>query len=116
MTDEIDKKYDEQEKKVNIQSKVNTSTFHLFVFPGTQSDTKVQTISNVANLFSGIINIEVIPLTPQTRSLYHAFGIQNSGYYLIRPDMFIAYRSNSFDEAHFEKYLMRFLTKSKVAG
>jgi 2-polyprenyl-6-methoxyphenol hydroxylase-like FAD-dependent oxidoreductase len=106
--------YAEGGKKVNIQDKVNTSMFHLFLFPGTQDDTKIQAICRVSNLFNGAITIETIAPTPETKSLYYAFGVQNGGYYLVRPDMFVAYRSTSFDVGHFENYLTRFLISRKL--
>ena len=103
----------EQNKKINIQDKVKVPGFHLLLFPGASAATKIQAFQRTAQLFDGAIAVETIPMTPDTKPLYEAFGIKNGGYYLIRPDMFIAYRSAILETEHFEQYLGRFLNVAK---
>jgi len=52
-----------------------------------------------------IIQIEHISFSLRRSNLYEAFGIRNGGYYLVRPDMYIAYRSTRFDEQHLKAFL-----------
>ena len=87
--------YQEGDKSVNIQGKVKIPALHLLIFSGNeQADKeKVQEIRRVANGFD-VIQTEILPLTSETRDLYNAFGIQNGGYYLVRPDMYIACHSS----------------------
>jgi 2-polyprenyl-6-methoxyphenol hydroxylase-like FAD-dependent oxidoreductase len=100
----------EQEKKVNIQQKVTAPVFHLLLFPGLHAEQKVQALHTVVQPFNRAIGIETIPLTPETQPLYEALGVQHGGCYLVRPDLFVAYRSTELDAAHFQHYLARFLS------
>jgi 2-polyprenyl-6-methoxyphenol hydroxylase-like FAD-dependent oxidoreductase len=100
-------------KKVNIQDKVKAPALHLLLFPGAHGDTRAQEIHKVAETFNGTILLETIPLTPETTPLHDVLGVQNGGYYLVRPDMYIAYRSAAFNAEHLETYLKRFLIKPK---
>jgi hypothetical protein len=100
--------YNEEGKEVNIHDKVKGTGFHLFVFTkGKSSDGIILVAENYAHLLS----IETIPYTSDTRCLYERLGIENGGCYLIRPDMYIAYRSVSQEAEHFESYLQLFLNE-----
>jgi 2-polyprenyl-6-methoxyphenol hydroxylase-like FAD-dependent oxidoreductase len=96
----------EDGKRVNIQDKVNAPAFHLLLFPGNQADEKIGAIREIAAQYAGI-QTEVISLTPGTRDLYKTFGVPNGGYYLVRPDMYVAYRASQLDVQHLESYLQR---------
>jgi hypothetical protein len=99
----------EQDRKVNIQDKVKAPGFHLFLFPGGNAEMNFDVLQNVAQRFDGSIVVETIPRTPDTKPLYQALGVEAGGYYMIRPDMFIAYRSAIVETEHFKQYLGRFL-------
>jgi 2-polyprenyl-6-methoxyphenol hydroxylase-like FAD-dependent oxidoreductase len=101
--------FHEQGKHVNIQDKVKAPAFHLFFFPGTQSGARAQALQQAADTFDGAIVVETIPLTVETRPLYQALGVPRGGCYLVRPDMYIAYRSAAWNAEHFALYLERFL-------
>jgi 2-polyprenyl-6-methoxyphenol hydroxylase-like FAD-dependent oxidoreductase len=105
--------FHEQEKKVNIQDKLKEPAFHLFVFPGIQTETEAQALQNAADAFDGAIVVETIPLTAATKPLYETLGVQHGGCYLVRPDMYIAYRSAALNAEHFEHYLERFLIRTE---
>jgi len=92
--------------EVNIQEKVKGISFHLFIF---SKETLPDEIIMVAEKYKNIISIETIPYTSGTITLYERIGIKNTGYFLIRPDMYIAYRSSRPDTGHFERYLQKFL-------
>lgn len=105
--------FHEQGKQVNIQDKLKAPAFHLFVFPGTQTETKAQALQYAADRFDGAIVVETIPLTAASKPLYEKLGVQHGGCYLVRPDMYIAYRSAAWNTEHFAHYLERFLIKAE---
>ena len=42
---------------------------------------------------------------PTTHVLYKKFGMQRGGYYLVRPDLYLAYRANRLDAQPLKNYL-----------
>lgn len=92
-------------KLVNIQAEVKAPAFHLLVFPGNQSEEKTKHIRQVVDAQSGMIEVQTIPLTSGTKALYEFLGVQDGGYYLVRPDMYIASRSNRLSEQHLKMFL-----------
>ncbi len=97
--------YNEQDKVVNIQEKIGGNDFHLFIFSKQVLPGK---ILKVAEKYTGLTSIESIPFTEGTSIVYQRLGIKNDGVYLIRPDLYIAYRSVLPDSEHFENYLRKF--------
>jgi 2-polyprenyl-6-methoxyphenol hydroxylase-like FAD-dependent oxidoreductase len=96
---------DEKLGEINILDKMRGKFFCLFVF----SDTAPKEVANLLEPFKDFFSIEIIPLTKQTKTPYDKFGIRNSGCYLIRPDMYVAYRAEKFDAEHLRRYLLKFL-------
>jgi hypothetical protein len=93
---------DESGRETNIQKKVKSNSFSLFVF----CDKTPKSLES----FKNSVSIETIPLTMQTKILYDKLGLHKDGCYLVRPDMYIAYRSGKFDPEHLTKYLCNFCT------
>ena len=81
--------FDEGNGERNILDKMRGKFFCLFVF----SDTVPKEVANLLEPFNDLFSVEIIPLTKQTKILYDKFGISNNGCYLIRPDMYVAYRA-----------------------
>lgn len=50
---------------------------------------------------------------PETENMYTNLGIKNTGYYLIRPDMYIAFRSATLDSGPLKIYLEKLLFVNK---
>jgi len=50
-----------------------------------------------------------ITVVNPSENIASAFDMQDGGFYLVRPDMYIAYRSKGFDKKHLGKYLEQFL-------
>lgn len=98
--------YNEDDVSVNIQEKAKGTGFHLFAFTKGMSFVEIQ---EVAEKYAHILTFESIHFSSETSHLFERLGIKNSGYYLIRPDMYIAYRSVKPEARHFESYLQRFL-------
>jgi len=68
---------------------------------------KVKAIRELVDKYSDVIQIEVLSFSRATNDLFDTFGVQNGGCYLVRPDMYIAYRSARFDEEHLKTFLKR---------
>lgn len=100
--------YIEDGKEVIIQEKVKGTGFHLFIFSKLMLPYE---IIIVAENYTHLLSIENIPYTSETKYLYERLGIENSGCYLIRPDMYIAYRSGKPEAEHFKSYLQQFLNE-----
>ena len=98
--------YNENGTVVNTYEKVKGRGYHLFIF--TQFASPDDIIRMVEN-YRHLVIYETIPSTSETRLFYERLGITKGGYYLIRPDMYIAYRSSEPEVEHFKSYLQRFL-------
>ena len=61
--------------------------------------------------YPDLIEFDEIRLSADTKELYEKFGIKKQGYYFVRPDSHIAYRSASLNTQNFSTYLERFLVK-----
>ena len=99
--------FQDRDKLVNIQAEVKSPAFHLLLFPGTQNEKDVNRIHGIVDERDNVIGIETIVLTSGTEGLYKNLGMQNGGYYLVRPDMYVAYRSNRFNVEHLKTFLKR---------
>jgi 2-polyprenyl-6-methoxyphenol hydroxylase-like FAD-dependent oxidoreductase len=104
--------YPENDNTINIQNKVRATALTLLLFCGTRDDAGLQSISSTAEKYGGAIAVETIRLTPETKPLYDAMGLQHGGYYLVRPDLYLACRSSTFNAEYLERYVGRFLTGS----
>ena len=91
---------------VNIQERVKGLGFHLFTFT---KDKPFSEIQRVAEKYGHILTSETILFSSEVIQLFERLGIESCGCYLIRPDLYIAYRSVKPDSVHFESWLQRFL-------
>jgi 2-polyprenyl-6-methoxyphenol hydroxylase-like FAD-dependent oxidoreductase len=98
---------DESGNRVNIQRFI-ADKLQLLLF--TKSTAKVANFENLIRQYPDIL-LTQIPYTNKSAKLFDAFGIRNDGYYLIRPDLYIAYRCSSLEVQYFLKFLDRFLHK-----
>jgi 2-polyprenyl-6-methoxyphenol hydroxylase-like FAD-dependent oxidoreductase len=96
--------FQEKDKLVNIHAKVTAPAFHLLLFPGTHNEEKINRIRSIFEQNDGT-HVETILLTLGTEELYRGLGMQNGGYYLVRPDMYVSYRSNRFSADHLKTHL-----------
>lgn len=106
--------FHENNKLINIQDKVKAPAFHLLLFLGNISDEKIKAIHHLVDQYSDVIQIERISFAPGSNDLFEIFGVQNGGYYLVRPDMYIAYRSNTFNQNHLKAFLKRINLKRET--
>ncbi|HZK92975.1 MAG TPA: FAD-dependent monooxygenase [Prolixibacteraceae bacterium] len=97
--------YQEDGKMINIQDKVKSDYFHLFILSRHSS---FDAISRIAERYAHLLSFEIMQYTSGKDDLFNRFGIVDSGCYLVRPDLYIAYRSAKPDADHFETYLQQF--------
>jgi 2-polyprenyl-6-methoxyphenol hydroxylase-like FAD-dependent oxidoreductase len=101
---------DERNEKRNILDRMRGKFFCFFIFSEKIPKELISRFEHSKDLFS----IEVIPFTKQTKILYDKFGITDNGYYLIRPDMYVGYRSQKFDSEHLNRFLLQFLRDEHI--
>lgn len=89
----------------NLQEKITYKTFKLLIFGVNGIPANIQA---VVSKFSNILEAEVIPVNPGTEEIYQAMVKHNYACYLVRPDMYIAWRSDTLDARHLELYLRKF--------
>lgn len=71
----------------------------------------------VVSRFSHVVDLVIIPVDPGTNSLYHRFVNYGSAAYLIRPDLYIGWCSDSLDASGLNTYLKRFFkTHAEIQG
>jgi 2-polyprenyl-6-methoxyphenol hydroxylase-like FAD-dependent oxidoreductase len=87
--------------EINIQTKIRNSFFCFIVF----NDRLPEEILSSVGSFKDLCSFEILPFTKQTETLYERFGIKENGYFLVRPDRYISYRSNQHDAEHLKTYL-----------
>jgi hypothetical protein len=84
---------------------VKAPAFHLLLFLRNSSDEKIKAIHDLVDQYNDMIQIERIFFALGSNDLFEIFGVQNGGYYLVRPDMYVAYRSNTFNQNHLKAFL-----------
>ena len=97
--------FQDRDKLINIQDRIKAPAFHLLVFPGTQTEEATNHIRRIVDARDDVIQIGTIGLTTDTKGLYKDLGVKDGGYYLIRPDMYVASRSKTFDEQVLKTFL-----------
>ena len=85
--------------EVTIQEIIEGSNFHLLAFV---SGNRSEEVNELVGEFSDSLVVHIINYMPETMHLFKKLGITRDGFYLIRPDMHIAYRSNGFELEHFK--------------
>lgn len=60
------------------------------------------------------LKVVLIINLPETEKIYTTLGIKYSGYYLVRPDTYIAFRSATMDSGQLSIYLERFLVATDI--
>jgi 2-polyprenyl-6-methoxyphenol hydroxylase-like FAD-dependent oxidoreductase len=103
--------FEENGQKKNIQDALQGTSFHWFIFSKKPYDQNALISPKIAR-HQDLLTIHHIPYNSGTEHLYKTLGIIDSGYYLVRPDMYIAFRSASLDTAPLEEYGAQFVKAS----
>jgi len=102
------------EHSVGTQDLVKGTRFHFVLFSGEETNEEAQqTVQKLQEAYPDLIAFHDLGLRASTKALYETFGMKRQGYYFVRPDSHIAYRSASLDTHHFSAYLERFLLREK---
>ena len=102
------------EHSVGTQDLVKGIRFHFVLFSGEEPNAEAQqTVQKLQEAYPDLIAFHELRLRASTKALYETFGMKRQGYYFVRPDSHIAYRSASLDTHHFSAYLERFLLREK---
>ena len=94
--------YKENGKVVSVQQKVHSTRFLLLIFGDRTNAGLLQT---AVKDYLDVLTTLFIPFGPETSELYVLFGINSEGWYLIRPDMYIACRSDGPGAEELKDYL-----------
>ncbi len=87
----------------NIQEYVTSTMMELLLFG---DDKNLQDILRLTTeKYSNTIHVTILK---ENKELFNQFGIGSTGFYLLRPDMYVAYHSQGINIEHFEKYLQQF--------
>lgn len=89
-----------------VQAMLSGTKFHLLIFIGQQSDSQTnQAIKNFNEKYNELITVHETQFMEATKAIYQKFGIIKQGCYFIRPDNYIAYRSNSLQLQRVTDYI-----------
>lgn len=98
--------YEKSGKQVTIYDSFVSSTFYLFIFGKQMLPSPFQT---VINKYRDVISVIYIAKEVGTQGVFKSLGLENEGCYLIRPDNFVAWRSQEFNAISFGNYLLKFM-------
>jgi 2-polyprenyl-6-methoxyphenol hydroxylase-like FAD-dependent oxidoreductase len=101
--------HDTHDHEKNIQNEIDSKKFQLFLFIRTEKKNDVT--DNFLKKYKELLSVKVILYSARTNNLFETFGVKDEGYFLIRPDMYIACRSQGLDFNYIYEYLQRILDK-----
>lgn len=104
--------YEESGEEKNIQNFLQGTDFHCFIFSKKNDEVKNSLLTYLQQKVD-LIKVHDITYHAGTESLYQFFDITESGYYFIRPDMYIGCRAKALKVSFLENYLATFLKKSE---
>lgn len=93
---------------VNLFDGLISSTFQLFIF-GRQLLLLPEPFQVVLNRYREVISVIQIAKEAGTEPIFKKLGLINEGCYLVRPDHFIAWRSDEFNAINLSSYLQKFM-------
>ncbi|MEI6678278.1 MAG: FAD-dependent monooxygenase [Mariniphaga sp.] len=96
-------RYWEYGQYISIQDHVDGASYHLMIF----SKSNQAPILKIAEKYSAFLSVQIVPSNSNTSESFKKMGITNYGCFLIRPDLYISYRSSKPDVSHLERYLLQ---------
>jgi hypothetical protein len=90
----------------NFQEKISYTSYNLLVFGAKSLTIDLQ---YVVDQFPAMIDVVFIPEDPGTKEIYKHMVRYGFALYLVRPDMHIAWKSDSPDARRLKNYLVKFL-------
>lgn len=98
---------DESAQEYQLQEKVSGKSFVLFCFAKDKQELSgIQSkLHKIQNRYPNLLAFEIINYSDHTYKLYHKLGIKNSGYYLVRPDGYVALQNKNLLFDPLQQYL-----------
>ncbi len=95
-------RYWNKKQEVHIQDMVDPAAFLLLVFPG-HGD--AEDLLKLTGKYSTVLKAQLIRLSDETKDLYISLGIKSTGWILVRPDQYVACRSDGTGSEELALYL-----------
>ncbi|MGE5395272.1 MAG: FAD-dependent monooxygenase [Candidatus Saccharibacteria bacterium] len=99
--------YMKKGRRNSLHNGLNSTHFHLFIFG---RHILPQIFQSVLFKYKNILLLKYIDYEADTLPVYQQLGLKETGCYLVRPDMYIAWRSHDFNAEELNEYLETVLT------
>jgi hypothetical protein len=94
----------------DIRENVSCTAFHLIIF---LKSGRADKLLRTAAKYRQVLTTRVIPFNSETKVLFLKFGIRSNGWYLVRPDLHIACRSDNTGTKDLNNYFRKILITKK---
>jgi 2-polyprenyl-6-methoxyphenol hydroxylase-like FAD-dependent oxidoreductase len=94
--------YRDNSRDVQVQDLIDPTSFLILVLPG-HGDAKE--LLKLAGKYKTALKVQIIRLSDETKDLYIRLGIKSTGWILVRPDQYIACRSDEVGPEILAMYL-----------
>ncbi len=101
-------KHQRQNEKWKYPQKMSDNHFQLLAFGDEEN---IRKLDKAVGKYSGVIDFIPVPFTSETSGLYLQFGFKLAGWYLIRPDLYIASRSDEYGAEDLKAYLKKIFVR-----
>jgi hypothetical protein len=102
--------FTERDKEITLQDMTSPTAMTLLLFHG--DNQFPESLHDLIRPYKETMVVKEITVSEETKKLSEALGVSKGGLYLVRPDMYIAYRENSDATEHFRTYLTRFFIEN----
>jgi 2-polyprenyl-6-methoxyphenol hydroxylase-like FAD-dependent oxidoreductase len=89
-------------RRYSLHNGLNSTHFQLFIFG---RHILPQMFQSVLVKYNNILSLKYIDMDPDKQTLYDQLGLGQNGCYLVRPDMYICWRSHDFNGEELNDYL-----------
>ncbi|MGE5427818.1 MAG: FAD-dependent monooxygenase [Methylococcaceae bacterium] len=94
--------YFKKGRRYSLHHGINSTHFHLIIFG---RHILPQMFQSVIEKYKHVLSLKYIDQEPDTQTIYNQLGLKDLGCYLIRPDMYIAWRCHDFNAEELNDYL-----------
>lgn len=94
-------------RRYSLYHGIHPTHFHLFIFG---RHILPQMFQSVIEKYKNVLSVKYIEKEPNTALIYTQLGLKDFGCYLVRPDMYIAWRSHEFNGEELNETLETVLT------
>lgn len=98
--------YKKKERPDSLHNDLSPTYFSLFIFG---IHLLPQMFQSVLFKYKNVLSIQYVAKDDDTRNVYERLGLKEQGCYLVRPDMYIAWRSQQFNAEELNEFLEKIL-------